>query len=255
MCSRSRPCWTGTAIGLDAQARLPLLSTWLGDVDPSSTSVPPGSSLGSSPWQPVGLSRRTGGRPRERPRPLSAGVLHRPARPAVRRPARTRSRPTVTRASSCSPSLKERTGAAPSRAQPRRPRRHADRGVPAAPRGEAGNGSATRNARLAAIHSLFRYAAPADPEHAAVISQVLAIPPRRRERAVVSYLTPEETDALLTAPYWETWHRPPGPCTAPARRPDRAAGIGTHRSRPPGLGAGPHVRCHGKGRKQSGQHR
>ena len=39
-----------------------------------------------------------------------------------------------------------------------------------------GNSSATRNARLAAIHSLFRYAAPRAPEHAAVISQVLAIP-------------------------------------------------------------------------------
>jgi integrase/recombinase XerD len=42
---------------------------------------------------------------------------------------------------------------------------------------QRGNGGATRNARLAAIHSLFRYAAPRAPEHAAVISQVLAIPP------------------------------------------------------------------------------
>ena len=66
-------------------------------------------------------------------------------------------------------------------------------------------GEMTRNARLAAIHSLFRYAAPRAPEHAAVISQVLAIPPRRRERAIVSYLTPEETDALLAAPPAMTW--------------------------------------------------
>ena len=64
---------------------------------------------------------------------------------------------------------------------------------------DRGNGSATRNARLAAIHSLFKYAARA-PEHAAVISQVLAIPPRRRERAIVSYLTPDEADALIAAP-------------------------------------------------------
>ena len=71
---------------------------------------------------------------------------------------------------------------------------------------DRGNGSATRNARLAAIHSLFRYAAPRAPEHAAVISQVLAIPPRRRERAIVSYLTPAETDALLAAPDRNTWH-------------------------------------------------
>ena len=46
---------------------------------------------------------------------------------------------------------------------------------------QRGNTSATRNARLAAIHSLFRYAALRAPEHAAMISQVLAIPPRRRE--------------------------------------------------------------------------
>jgi integrase/recombinase XerD len=71
---------------------------------------------------------------------------------------------------------------------------------------QRGNGSTTRNARLAAIHSLFKYAAPKAPEHAAVISQVLAIPPRRRERAIVSYLTPEETDALVAAPGRTTWH-------------------------------------------------
>ncbi|CUU59124.1 Phage integrase, N-terminal SAM-like domain [Parafrankia irregularis] len=71
---------------------------------------------------------------------------------------------------------------------------------------QPGNGTATRNARLAAIHSLFTYAAPRTPEHAAVISQVLAIPPRRRERAIVSYLTTEEIDALVAAPDRSTWH-------------------------------------------------
>jgi hypothetical protein len=45
---------------------------------------------------------------------------------------------------------------------------------------DRGTGSATRDARLAAIELLFTYAAPRAPEHAAVISQVLAIPPRRR---------------------------------------------------------------------------
>ena len=71
---------------------------------------------------------------------------------------------------------------------------------------DRGNSVRTRNARLAAIHSLFRYAAPRAPEHAAIISQVLAIPPRRRERAIVSYLTPQETDALLAAPDRKAWH-------------------------------------------------
>jgi integrase/recombinase XerD len=114
-----------------------------------------------------------------------------------------------------------------------------------------GNATATRNARLAAIHSLFRYAAPRAPEHAAVISQVLAIPPRRRERAIVSYLTPEEADALLAAPDRSTWH---------GRR-DHAllllavqTGCGVSEltgltRQDAHLGAGPHVHCHGKGRK------
>jgi integrase/recombinase XerD len=116
---------------------------------------------------------------------------------------------------------------------------------------DRGNGSATRNARLAAIHSLFRYAAPRAPEHAAVISQVLAIPPRRRERAIVSYLTPAEADALVAAPDRATWH---------GRRDHAllllAIQTGLRVSELTGLarcdihlGAGPHVRCHGKGRK------
>ena len=116
---------------------------------------------------------------------------------------------------------------------------------------QRGNGTATRNARLAAIHSLFRYAAPRAPEHAAVISQVLAIPPRRRDRAIVSYLTPEEADALLAAPGRQTWH---------GRRDHAllllAIQTGLRVSELTGLArqdahlvAGPHVGCHGKGRK------
>ncbi|MDN5724000.1 MAG: site-specific integrase [Corynebacterium sp.] len=71
---------------------------------------------------------------------------------------------------------------------------------------ERHNSTATRNARLAAIHSLYRYALPLIPEHAETISQVLAIPQRRHERATVSYLTSDETEALLVAPDRTTWH-------------------------------------------------
>jgi integrase/recombinase XerD len=116
---------------------------------------------------------------------------------------------------------------------------------------QRGNGSATRNARLAAVHSLFRYAAPRAPEHAAVISQVLAIPPRRRERAIVSYLTPAETDALLAAPGRETWHGRRDHAllllaVQTGLRVSELTGLACHDAH---LGAGPHVRCHGKGRK------
>ena len=45
-------------------------------------------------------------------------------------------------------------------------------------RNDRHNSARTRNARLAAIHSLFRYAAFRHPEHAALIQRVLAIPPK-----------------------------------------------------------------------------
>lgn len=62
------------------------------------------------------------------------------------------------------------------------------------------NGVRTRNARLAAIRSLFRYAALHHPEHAATIERVLAIPPKRFDRRLVTWLTEPELGALLAVP-------------------------------------------------------
>jgi site-specific recombinase XerD len=70
---------------------------------------------------------------------------------------------------------------------------------------DRGNSPRTRNARLAAIHSMFRYAGLRHPEHAALIQRVLSIPPQRCHRAVVSYLTDIEVDALLAAPDTTSW--------------------------------------------------
>jgi site-specific recombinase XerD len=116
---------------------------------------------------------------------------------------------------------------------------------------QRGNGSATRNARLAAVRSLFKYAAPRAPEHAAVISQVLAIPPRRRERAIVSYLTPQEADALIAAPGRQTWHgrRDHALLLLGVQTGLRVSELTGLARQDIHLGAGPHVRCHGKGRK------
>jgi integrase/recombinase XerD len=58
----------------------------------------------------------------------------------------------------------------------------------------------TRNSRLAAIHSFFGFAALQHPEHAALIHRVLAIPPKRAARPLVSYLSTAEIAALLEAP-------------------------------------------------------
>jgi integrase/recombinase XerD len=64
---------------------------------------------------------------------------------------------------------------------------------------ERGNQATTRNNRLAAIHSLFAYLALHHPEHAASIQRVLAIPPKRTEKNLLTYLTEPEVDALLDA--------------------------------------------------------
>jgi hypothetical protein len=61
------------------------------------------------------------------------------------------------------------------------------------------NSARTRNNRLAAIHSLFAYAALRHPEHATSIQRVLAIPPKRHENTLLTYLADDEVDALLAA--------------------------------------------------------
>ena len=68
-----------------------------------------------------------------------------------------------------------------------------------------GNSVRTRNHRLAAIHSLFAYLALHHPEHAASIQRVLAIPHKRTERNLVTYLTEPEVDALLAACDQNAW--------------------------------------------------
>ncbi len=114
------------------------------------------------------------------------------------------------------------------------------------------NSVRTRNLRLTAIRSLFRYAALRHPEHAAVIARVLSIPPKRFEKRTITYLTADETEALVRAPDQLRWE---------GRR-DRALLLlavqtGLRVSEVVGLncgdialGTGGHVRCEGKGRKQ-----
>lgn len=66
-------------------------------------------------------------------------------------------------------------------------------------------GIATRNARLAAIHSLFSYASFRHPEHAELITRVLAIPAKSASRVSVTYLDDAEVEAVLAAPDRATW--------------------------------------------------
>jgi len=114
------------------------------------------------------------------------------------------------------------------------------------------NSARTRNARLAAIRSFFRYAALRHPEHASLIARVLEIPTKRGERKEVRHLEEAEVDALLGAPDRGTWT---------GRRDhvllDVAVQTGLRVSELTGLrvgdvefGTGAHVRCRGKGRKE-----
>src|SRR5207248_8388291 len=118
---------------------------------------------------------------------------------------------------------------------------------------ETGRGKSvrTRNARLAAIHSLFRYAALRHPEHAAVIQRVLAIPPKRFDRALINFLTRSEVDALLASPdrSTRTGRRDHALLLLAIQTGLRASELTRLTCGDIHLGSGPHVSCHGKGRK------
>lgn len=114
------------------------------------------------------------------------------------------------------------------------------------------NTNRTRNLRLTAIRSFFRYVAFQEPSHCALIQRVLAIPAKRHDRPLIDFLTHAEIQALLAAPDITKW----------AGRRDRALLLlaiqtGLRLSELIGLRrgdivltSGAHVRCYGKGRKQ-----
>ncbi|MHB8492710.1 MAG: tyrosine-type recombinase/integrase [Solirubrobacteraceae bacterium] len=110
----------------------------------------------------------------------------------------------------------------------------------------------TRNNRLAAIHSLFRYAALRHPEHAGLIQRVLAIPAKRADRAVISFLDAAEIEALLAAPDRSTRiGRRDHALLALAFQTGLRVSELTHLCcRDVSFGTGANVRCFGKGRKE-----
>ena len=234
--------------GVDVQARLPLLSTYLGHVDPRHLLVP-----AAAPELLALAAQRLDhacGSGRERPGPDPAGVLHRPAAPATpRQPAHRRRLPRHL-AAAARPSPRQ-TGKPPSqldladldaaligafldhlehqrgqqRAHPQRPPGRDPLAVPLTP----------------------RCATPSTPPS---IQRVLAIPPSACDRPP-SPTSPTTRSTPCSPPPTA----PPGPAAATtpcsARRPDRAAGLRTDRPEPqrrPPRHRRPR-RCHGKGRK------
>ena len=114
------------------------------------------------------------------------------------------------------------------------------------------NGVRTRNARLSAIHSFFQYAALLHPEHAALIQRVLAIPEKRFDTALVSYLTLPEIDALLASPDRSTWtgQRDYTLLVLAVQTGLRVSELVGLRRQDVELGVGEHIRCRSKVTKE-----
>jgi site-specific recombinase XerD len=110
----------------------------------------------------------------------------------------------------------------------------------------------SRNLRLTAIHSFFRYVAFELPAHAAQIQRVLAIPSKRFVRSLVSFLTREEVDALLGAPDRSTWsgRRDYAFMLTAVQTGLRLSEMTALKRQDLTLDTGAHVRVIGKGRKE-----
>ena len=117
---------------------------------------------------------------------------------------------------------------------------------------ERGISARSRNIRLSAIHSFFKYAALQKPEYSALIQRVLSIPTKRYNRVPVNFLTRLEIDALLVAPDRNTWlgRRDYTLLLVAAQTGLRVSELIGLKCQDIVLGNGAHVHCLGKGRKE-----
>lgn len=117
---------------------------------------------------------------------------------------------------------------------------------------DRGNSARSRNVRLAAIHSFFKYVALQDPAHSAVIQRVLAMPTKRYARKPIDFLTRPEIDALLAAPNQNTWtgRRDRTLLFLAIQTGLRVSELIALTIQDIVLDHGAHVRCKGKGRKE-----
>jgi integrase len=110
----------------------------------------------------------------------------------------------------------------------------------------------TRNVRLSAIHSFFRYVSFRAPEYAELCYQILAIPSKRFERRPIEFLTRKEINALTNAPDQNSWigRRDQTFLLTAAQTGLRVSELISLCCKDVVLSTGAHVRCNGKGRKQ-----
>ena len=110
----------------------------------------------------------------------------------------------------------------------------------------------TRNLRLTAIRSFFRFIAFEEPAHSAHIQRVLAIPSKRHEKKLVQFLTRPEIEALIATPNRATWigRRDHALLLLAVQTGLRLSELTALDRSSVVLGRGAHVRCVGKGRKE-----
>lgn len=110
----------------------------------------------------------------------------------------------------------------------------------------------SRNLRLTAIRSFFRYTAFEAPAHAEQIQRILAIPSQRFTRAQVGFLNRTEIDALLAAPDQHSWsgRRDHALLLVAVQTGLRLSELTGVRRNAVFQGPGAHVRVLGKGRKE-----
>ena len=114
------------------------------------------------------------------------------------------------------------------------------------------NGARSRNTRLSAIRSFFRFVAISEPAHLLQCQQILAMPGKRYVKRSVTFLDCNESAALLTAPDLSTWsgRRDHAILLVALQTGLRASELIGLRCRDVVLGKGAHLRCEGKGRKE-----
>ena len=114
------------------------------------------------------------------------------------------------------------------------------------------NSARTRNARLAAVHSFFRYVTLEEPAHALHCQRVLAVPNKRHVQRPIEFLSREEIDALLAVVNPSTWigRRDRTLLLVAAQAGLRVSELIRLNCQHVVLGTGAHVRCLGKGRKE-----
>ena len=115
-----------------------------------------------------------------------------------------------------------------------------------------GNTTRSRNTRLSAIRSFFKYVAVNEPQLLHHCQRVLAMPAKRHEKRAIDYLTRAEIEALIQAPDLSTWHgrRDRALLALALQTGLRVSELISLSCDDIVLGTGAHVRCMGKGRKE-----